>query len=108
MELSSWEFSRQLKSICHQKKIIRIMAGGKRRVSLWELFKKCKILLLAIEILLSLLSFVVDIMEMFQTNLDIHNVNTRQHDVHQPTATLTSYQKGAYYASVFFQIALKA
>jgi hypothetical protein len=53
------------------------------------------------EFLLSLLSFVVDNMEKFQTNSDIHNINTRhKHDLHQLSANLTSYQKGAYYAEI--------
>jgi hypothetical protein len=94
-----------------QKKIIRIMASVKRRVSCRELFEKFNILPLASEILLSKLSFVVHNMEKFQTNSDIHNINTRhKHDLHQPSANLTSYQKGAYYAWIkllFFQMAMK-
>jgi hypothetical protein len=43
-----------------QKKIIRIMAGVKRRVSCRELFKKFNILPLMSEFLLSLLFFVVE------------------------------------------------
>jgi hypothetical protein len=46
------------------------MAGVKRRVFCRELFKKFYILSLASELLLSLLSFVVDNMEKFQTNCD--------------------------------------
>jgi hypothetical protein len=48
-----------------QKKVIRIMAGVKRRISCRELFKKFNILRVASEFLLSLLSFVVDNMETF-------------------------------------------
>jgi hypothetical protein len=51
-----------------QKKIIRIMAGVRRRVSCRELFKKFNILPLVSEFLLSLLPFIVDNMEKFQTN----------------------------------------
>jgi hypothetical protein len=82
-----------------QKKII--MAGVKRRVSYRELFKKFNILPLASEFLLSLLSFVVDNMEKFQANSDIHSINTKhKHDFHQLSTNLTSYQKGAYYAGI--------
>jgi hypothetical protein len=57
------------------------------------------ILPLASEFLLSLPSFMADNMEKFQTNSDIHSINTRhKHDLHQPCANLTSYQNGAYYA----------
>jgi hypothetical protein len=96
-----------------QQKIIRILAGVKRRVFCRELFKKFNILPLASEFLLSLLSFVVDNMEKFQTNSDMHNINTRnKHDLHQSSANLTSCKKvltmqGSNY-SILFQIALKA
>jgi hypothetical protein len=53
------------------------MAGTKRRTSCRELFKKFNIFPLASEFLLSLLSFVVDNLETFYTNSDIHSVSTR-------------------------------
>jgi hypothetical protein len=58
-----------------QKKIIRIMAGVKRRVSCRELFEIFSIHTLASEFLLTLLSFVVDDMEKSQTNSDIRSIN---------------------------------
>jgi hypothetical protein len=74
-----------------QNKIIRIMAGVKRRVSCREPFKKFSILPLVSEFLLLLLSFVVDNMEKFQTNSDIHNINTRhKHDLHQSNYSILS------------------
>jgi hypothetical protein len=54
-----------------QKRIIRIMAGAKRRASCRELFKNFNILPPAGEFLLSLLSSIVYSMEKFQTNSDI-------------------------------------
>jgi hypothetical protein len=40
-------------------------------------------------------------MEKFQTNSDIHSLNTgHKHDLHMPNANLTSYQKGACYAGI--------
>jgi hypothetical protein len=69
-----------------------------------ELFKKLNILLLASEFLLSLLSFIVDNMEKFQTNSDIHSINTRhKHDLHQLSA---SYHRGAYHAGIKLFITL--
>jgi hypothetical protein len=65
-----WGNSTDFKKMSYiQKKIIRIMAGAKRRVSCRELFKKFNILPLASEFLLSLLSFVVDNIEKFQTQI---------------------------------------
>jgi hypothetical protein len=84
-----------------QKKIIIIMAGVKRRVSCRKLSNKFNMLPLASEFLLSLLSFVVDNTEKLQTISDIHNINTRhKHDLHQPSAKITGYQKGAYCAGI--------
>jgi hypothetical protein len=81
-----------------QKKIIRIMAGVKK-VSCRELFKKFNILPLKSEFLLLLLLCILDNMEKFRSNSDIHSINTRhKHDLHMPNANLTSYQKDAYHA----------
>jgi hypothetical protein len=60
-----------------KKEIIRIMAGTKRIVSCGEFFKKFNIIPLACKFLPSLLSFVVDNIETFQINSDIHNTSTR-------------------------------
>jgi hypothetical protein len=77
------------------------MAGAKRRASCRELFKKFNILLLASKFLLSLLSFVMDNIEKFQTNPDIHNINTRyRYNLHVPNTNLSKYQKGVYYTGI--------
>jgi hypothetical protein len=73
-----WGNSTDSKKVFYiQQKIIRIMEGTKRRASCRELFKKFNILPLASEFLLSLLSFLVDNIEKFQTNSDIHSICTR-------------------------------
>jgi hypothetical protein len=83
-----------------QKRIIRIMAGAKRRASCRELFKKLNILPLASEFLLSL-SFVVDNMEKFQTNSGIYSISTRyRYNLHVPNSNLSKYQKGVYYSGI--------
>jgi hypothetical protein len=84
-----WGNSTDSKKVFYiQKKIIRIMAGTKRRASCRELFKKFNILPLASEFLLSLFSFVVDDIERFQTNSDIHNISTRyRYNLHVPNTT---------------------
>jgi hypothetical protein len=77
------------------------MAGAKRRASCRELFKKCNILPLASEFLLWLLSFVVDNMEKFQTNSDIHSISIRyRYNLHVPNSNLSKYQKGVYYSVI--------
>jgi hypothetical protein len=88
-----WENSTDSKKIFYiQKKIIRIMAGTKRRDSCRQLFKKFNILPLASTFLLSLSSFVVDNMEKFQTNSDIHNIITRyRYNLHVSNTNLGKY-----------------
>jgi hypothetical protein len=88
MKLSSGNTTHSKRVFITQKKTIRIMAGIKRLSSCRELFKTFNILPLTREFLFSLLSFIVDNMEKYQTIPDINNVNTRRH---QPTANLTSY-----------------
>jgi hypothetical protein len=64
------------------------MAGTKRRAS-------CS------EFLLSLLSFVVDNLEIFQTNSDIHNISTRyRYNLHVPNTNLSKYKKGVHYSGI--------
>jgi hypothetical protein len=92
-----WVNSTDSKKVFYiQKKIIRIMAGTKRRASCRELFKKLDILLLASEFLLSLLSFVVDNIETFQTNSDIHEVQDTDITFLCQTLTSVNIQKGVY------------
>jgi hypothetical protein len=97
-----WGNSTDSKKVSYiQKKIIRIMADTKRRASFRELFKKFNILPLASEILLSLLSCVVDIIETFQTNSDIHNISTRyRYNLHLPNTNLSKYKKGVYCSGI--------
>jgi hypothetical protein len=97
-----WGNSTDCKKVfCIQEKIIRIMAGTKRRASCRELFKKFNILPLASEFLVSLSSFVVENTETFQTNADIHNISTRYtYNLHVPNTNLSKYQKGIYYPGI--------
>jgi hypothetical protein len=97
-----WGNSTDSKKVFYiQKKIFRIMAGTRRRASCGELFKKFNILSLASESLLSLLSFVVDNIETFQTNSDIHNISTKyRHNLHVTNTNLSKCQKGIYYSGI--------
>jgi hypothetical protein len=89
-----------LKSICNSH-IIGIMAATKRTATWRKLFKKFNILPLDSECLLTLLSFVVDNTEKFQSNSDIHSINTRyRYNLHVPNTNLSKYQKGVYYSGI--------
>jgi len=83
-----------------QKKAIRIMEGCGNRVSCRNLFRKLQIFSFDITIyMLSLLMFVVQNKNIFLTNNENHNIDTRQrNNLYLPQANSTTYQKGAYYS----------
>jgi len=84
-----------------QKKAIRIMKGCGNRVSSRNLFKKVHILPMTAQYMLSLLMFVVKKKPLFSTNIENHNIDTRQwNNLYLPQANLTIYQKGAYYSEI--------
>ena len=70
---------------------------------MWEqsLFKKLQILPLTSQYMLSLLMFVVQKKNLFTTNNESYNLDTRQrNNLYLPQANLTIYQKGAYYLEI--------
>jgi hypothetical protein len=84
-----------------QKKIVRLMAGVKPRNSCRSLFKRLEILTLPCEYIFSLLLFIVNYHDHFQTNSAVHSVNTRnKNQLHRPIASLSRFQKSAYYAGI--------
>jgi len=84
-----------------QKKAIRITEGCGNRVLCRNLFKKLQILPVTSKYVLSLLMFVVENKNLFLTNNENHNLETRQrNNLYRPQANLTIYQKGAYYLGI--------
>jgi hypothetical protein len=88
-----------------QKCIIRIIFACKSRDSCRQMFNKIQILPLPSQYILTLLLFVVQNRNQFKANLEIHDVNTRQHfDFYQPLSCLSkyqcNYQKGVYYNGI--------
>jgi hypothetical protein len=84
-----------------QKKTVRIIVGAKPQTPFRDPFKKLQILPLPCEYIFSLLNFVINNLEHFQTNLAIHCVNTRnKHNLHRPVANLTCFQKTTYYLGI--------
>jgi len=84
-----------------QKKAIRIKEGCGNTVLCRHLFKKLKMLTLASQCLLSFLMFVIQNKNLFVTNIENHNVDTRKLiNLYLPQTNLTIYQKGAYYSGI--------
>jgi hypothetical protein len=77
------------------------MAGTKPRNFCRSLFKKLEILPLSCQYIFSLMNFIVNYIELYQTNSAFHSVNTRnKNHLHRPTAYLSCFQKCAYYAGI--------
>jgi thiamine pyrophosphokinase len=73
------------------------------RVLCRELFKKLNILPLHSQYIhvLSLLLFVVQNIEEFTSNSEVHSINTcHKSDLYPPSIKLTKYQKGVYYSGI--------
>jgi len=69
-----------------QKRIIGIIKNAKNRVPSRQLFKNLKILLLKSQYIFSLLLFVAKNRDLYESNSEIHNINTRfSSDLHTPT-----------------------
>jgi hypothetical protein len=88
-----------------EKKTVRIIVGTKPQTPCRDLFKKLKILPLPCKYMFSLLNFIINNLEHFQTNSAIHCVNTRnKHRLHRPVANLTCFLKSTYYSDSAFSI----
>jgi len=46
------------------------------------------------------MNFVIKNQEIFQTNLSIHNINTRNKLLRRPNANLSCFQKSTFYAGI--------
>jgi len=66
-----------------------------------EIYLRSYILLLASQYMLSLLMFVVQNKNLFLTNNENRNLDTRhRNNLYLPQANITIYQKGAYYSGI--------
>ena len=87
-----------------QKKIIRLMAGAQSRTpcsSVFHLNSYSFCLSVPCQYTISLLNFIINNQEIFQTNSSIFHINARnkQH-LHRPNANLPCFQKSTFYAGI--------
>jgi hypothetical protein len=74
---------------------------ARNRYSYRQLFKNPKILPLKSQYIFSLLLFVAKNRDSYESNSEIHDINTRfSFDLHTPTANLTTLQKGPFYFGI--------
>ena len=84
-----------------QKRVIRIMTGHGSMTSCRDLFRKLAILPLKSQYIYSILLFVLKNRNLFITNHDKHNIQTRHcENLFFPTSSLSLYQKGVYYSGI--------
>jgi hypothetical protein len=84
-----------------RKRTVRIIADVKSRNSYRNLFMSLEISPLPCEYIFTLMNFLVNNQEHFQTNSAIHSDNTRNRDyLHRPIANISCFQKSAYCASI--------
>jgi hypothetical protein len=66
-----------------------------------SLFKPLEILPALCQCILPLMSFIINNQEIFQTNLSVHNINTRnKHHLHRPYAHVSCFKKSTFYAGI--------
>jgi hypothetical protein len=66
-----------------------------------QLFKNLKMLSLKSQYIFSLLLFVAENRDLYELNLEIHNINARfSSNLHTATANLTTFQKGSFYFGI--------
>jgi hypothetical protein len=84
-----------------KKRIIQIITNSDNKASCQELFKKLHVLPLQSQYIFSLLVFVIKNNDIFKTNSEVHNFNTRpKHDLHIPIANLTLFQNGVWHSGI--------
>jgi hypothetical protein len=87
-----------------QKKFVILMIGVKHHNFCRDLLKRLETLTLPCEHIFSLINFITNNEEHFQSNADVHTVKTRHrhylHDLHNPPANLSCFQKSTYYAGI--------
>ena len=84
-----------------QKRIIRIMTKSRSRDSCRRFFQRLEILPLHSQYIFSVLLFVVKNKDLYTTNQEIRNINTRSNiNLHPPVCNLTIFQKGAYFSDI--------
>ena len=75
--------------------------NARNRDSCCQLFKNLKILPLKSQYIFSLLLFVVKNRYLYESNSEIHNINTRfSSDLHTPTVNLTTFQNIPFYFGI--------
>ena len=81
------------------------MAGAQPKTSCASLFQQLEILPLPHQYILSLMIFIINTQEIFQTNLSIHNINARKkHYLRKLNANLSCFflKKSTFYAGIKF------
>jgi hypothetical protein len=81
--------------------MVRIMTNKGSKDSCRDLFKKMEIHPFYSQYIYSMLIYIINNMQLYKMNKDIHNYNTRNNaNLHLPNTNLTKLKKGAYYMGI--------
>jgi hypothetical protein len=82
-------------------KIIKILAGAQPRSCCRSIFQQVEFLPLPCQYILSLMTVIINLQEIFQTNSSINNINTRvKHNLHRPNVKLPCFQRSTFYVGI--------
>jgi len=77
------------------------MADAQPRTLCISLFTQLEILPVPCQYILSLMSFIINNQEIFQTNSSIHKINTKnKYHLHRPNVDLSCFQTNTFYAGI--------
>ena len=75
--------------------------GAQPRIFCRSLFKQLQILLVPCQCIFSLMIFIINNQEHFETNSSIHNINTRnKNHLHRSNANLSCFWESTFYAGI--------
>jgi hypothetical protein len=85
----------------YKRKSSEFLVGAQPRTPCRSLFKKLEILPIPCQYIFSLMNFILNNQEHFQTNSSIHSIDTsNKHHLHKPNANLSCFQKSTFYAGI--------
>ena len=91
-----------------QKRIIRTITNKRKRDTCRNLYKELQILTFPSQYIFSLLLFVTKYRDLFLSNSEIHDIDTRFNcNLRLPSTNLILVQKGVFYSGTIYQLILK-
>jgi len=86
---------------CFRTNVSRLSISAQPKTSCRSAFKQSEILAVPCQYIVSLINFITNNQEIFQANLSLHNINTRnKHYLHRSNANLSCFEKRTFNADI--------